>query len=163
MAQDWQKILSSNLVMILSADLLLMRIRRYAEKVMRTRTNRTEKLDLRLTATAKQALQSAAEATHKTVSDSFWRAHSHERMPRWPTVKCSGWMESDGRPSWRHWMHHQGRAPALRACSTSRALLSEFGSSGQAADRQARQGPLDGRIQLRISASQRLPATLRLW
>jgi len=33
------------------------------------RTNRTEKLDLRLTATAKRALQSAAEASHKTLSD----------------------------------------------------------------------------------------------
>ena len=33
------------------------------------RTNRTEKLDLRLTAQAKRALQSAAEATHKTLSD----------------------------------------------------------------------------------------------
>lgn len=34
-----------------------------------TRTNRTEKLDLRLTAAAKQALQTAAEASHKTLSD----------------------------------------------------------------------------------------------
>lgn len=34
-----------------------------------TRTNRTEKLDLRLTAAAKRALQSAAEASHKTLSD----------------------------------------------------------------------------------------------
>lgn len=36
---------------------------------MASRTNRTEKLDLRLTATAKRALQSAAQASHKTVSD----------------------------------------------------------------------------------------------
>jgi uncharacterized protein (DUF1778 family) len=36
---------------------------------MSTRTNRTEKLDLRLTANAKRALQSAAQATHKTLSD----------------------------------------------------------------------------------------------
>jgi uncharacterized protein (DUF1778 family) len=33
------------------------------------RTNRTEKLDLRLTPHAKQALRMAAEASHKTVSD----------------------------------------------------------------------------------------------
>jgi uncharacterized protein (DUF1778 family) len=33
------------------------------------RTNRTEKLDLRLTATAKRTLQNAAAASHKTVSD----------------------------------------------------------------------------------------------
>jgi uncharacterized protein (DUF1778 family) len=37
--------------------------------VTATRTNRTEKLDLRLTLTAKRALQTAAEATHKTLSD----------------------------------------------------------------------------------------------
>jgi uncharacterized protein (DUF1778 family) len=37
--------------------------------VASTRINRTEKLDLRLTATAKRALQTAAEATHKTLSD----------------------------------------------------------------------------------------------
>lgn len=36
---------------------------------MSTRTNRTEKLDLRLTRTAKRTLQSAAEASHKTLSD----------------------------------------------------------------------------------------------
>jgi uncharacterized protein (DUF1778 family) len=36
---------------------------------MRTRTNRSEKLDLRLTPNAKRALQSAAQATHKTLSD----------------------------------------------------------------------------------------------
>jgi uncharacterized protein (DUF1778 family) len=36
---------------------------------MRNRTNRTEKLDLRLTANAKRSLQSAAQATHKTLSD----------------------------------------------------------------------------------------------
>ncbi len=36
---------------------------------MRARTNRTEKLDLRLTPNAKRALQSAAQASHKTVSD----------------------------------------------------------------------------------------------
>ena len=36
---------------------------------MSARTNRTEKLDLRLTASAKRALQSAAQASHKTVSD----------------------------------------------------------------------------------------------
>jgi uncharacterized protein (DUF1778 family) len=36
---------------------------------MATRTNRAEKLDLRLTAHAKRALQSAAEASHKTLSD----------------------------------------------------------------------------------------------
>jgi uncharacterized protein (DUF1778 family) len=36
---------------------------------MNIRANRTEKLDLRLTAHAKRALQSAAEATHKTLSD----------------------------------------------------------------------------------------------
>ncbi|MCA1471156.1 DUF1778 domain-containing protein [Bradyrhizobium sp. IC3195] len=36
---------------------------------MRSRTNRTEKLDLRLTPNAKQALQTAAQATHKTLSD----------------------------------------------------------------------------------------------
>ena len=36
---------------------------------MSARTNRTEKLDLRLTANAKRALQSAAQATHKTLSD----------------------------------------------------------------------------------------------
>lgn len=34
-----------------------------------TRTNRTEKLDLRLTPAAKRALQSAAEASHKTLSE----------------------------------------------------------------------------------------------
>jgi uncharacterized protein (DUF1778 family) len=33
------------------------------------RMTRTEKIDLRLTAHAKRALQSAAEATHKTLSD----------------------------------------------------------------------------------------------
>lgn len=36
---------------------------------MATRVNRTEKLDLRLTANAKRALQHAAEASHKTLSD----------------------------------------------------------------------------------------------
>jgi uncharacterized protein (DUF1778 family) len=36
---------------------------------MSTRTNRTEKLDLRLTANAKRALQTAAQVTHKTLSD----------------------------------------------------------------------------------------------
>ncbi len=36
---------------------------------MATRTNRTQKLDLRLTVQAKRALQSAAEASHKTLSD----------------------------------------------------------------------------------------------
>jgi uncharacterized protein (DUF1778 family) len=36
---------------------------------MSARTNRTEKLDLRLTPNAKRALQSAAQASHKTVSD----------------------------------------------------------------------------------------------
>jgi uncharacterized protein (DUF1778 family) len=36
---------------------------------MTARTNRTEKLDLRLTANAKRALQSAAQASHKTLSD----------------------------------------------------------------------------------------------
>jgi uncharacterized protein (DUF1778 family) len=39
------------------------------EKRKTMRVNRTEKLDLRLTAQAKRALQSAAEATHKTLSD----------------------------------------------------------------------------------------------
>ncbi len=34
-----------------------------------TRTNRTEKLDLRITPAAKRTLQSAAEASHKTVSE----------------------------------------------------------------------------------------------
>ena len=33
------------------------------------RTNRTEKLDLRLTKSAKQTLQAAATAAHKTVSE----------------------------------------------------------------------------------------------
>jgi uncharacterized protein (DUF1778 family) len=36
---------------------------------MSARTNRTEKLDLRLTRTAKRTLQSAAEVSHKTLSD----------------------------------------------------------------------------------------------
>ncbi len=36
---------------------------------MTARTNRTAKLDLRLTESAKRALQTAAEATHKTLSD----------------------------------------------------------------------------------------------
>jgi uncharacterized protein (DUF1778 family) len=36
---------------------------------MATRTNRTEKLDLRLTPRARRVLQSAAEASHKTLSD----------------------------------------------------------------------------------------------
>jgi len=36
---------------------------------MTVRINRTEKLDLRLTPAAKGALQSAAEASHKTLSD----------------------------------------------------------------------------------------------
>ena len=36
---------------------------------MAARTNRTEKIDLRVTARAKRALQSAAEASHKTLSD----------------------------------------------------------------------------------------------
>jgi len=36
---------------------------------MSARTNRTEKLDLRLTPNAKRALQSAAQVTHKTLSD----------------------------------------------------------------------------------------------
>jgi uncharacterized protein (DUF1778 family) len=36
---------------------------------MATRTNRTAKLDLRLTPRAKRALQSAAEASQKTLSD----------------------------------------------------------------------------------------------
>ena len=36
---------------------------------MLARANRTEKLDLRLTAQAKRTLRSAAEATHKTVSE----------------------------------------------------------------------------------------------
>jgi uncharacterized protein (DUF1778 family) len=39
------------------------------EMVMSFRINRTEKLDLRLTARAKRTLQTAAEATHKTLSD----------------------------------------------------------------------------------------------
>jgi uncharacterized protein (DUF1778 family) len=33
------------------------------------RTNRTEKLEMRLTAQAKSTLQAAADATHKTLSD----------------------------------------------------------------------------------------------
>jgi uncharacterized protein (DUF1778 family) len=51
------------------------RSRQYGEKHraerfdMAARTNRTEKLDLRLTAQAKRALQSAAKATHKTLGD----------------------------------------------------------------------------------------------
>ena len=36
---------------------------------MAARTNRTEKIDLRVTARAKRALQSAAAASHKTLSD----------------------------------------------------------------------------------------------
>jgi uncharacterized protein (DUF1778 family) len=36
---------------------------------MSARTNRTEKLDLRLTSNAKRTLQSAAQASHKTLSD----------------------------------------------------------------------------------------------
>lgn len=36
---------------------------------MAARTNRTQKLDLRLTPNAKRALQNAAEASHKTLSD----------------------------------------------------------------------------------------------
>ena len=36
---------------------------------MSTRVNRTEKLDLRLTEGAKRAIQSAADASHKTLSD----------------------------------------------------------------------------------------------
>jgi uncharacterized protein (DUF1778 family) len=36
---------------------------------MSSRTNRTEKLDLRVTPNAKRALQNAAQATHKTLSD----------------------------------------------------------------------------------------------
>ncbi len=36
---------------------------------MTIRTNRTEKLDLRLTRTAKRTLQNAAQASHKTLSD----------------------------------------------------------------------------------------------
>lgn len=36
---------------------------------MAPRSNRTEKLDIRLTAAAKRALRTAAEASHKTVSD----------------------------------------------------------------------------------------------
>ena len=36
---------------------------------MNARANRTEKLDLRLTGAAKRTLQSAAEASHKTLSD----------------------------------------------------------------------------------------------
>jgi uncharacterized protein (DUF1778 family) len=36
---------------------------------MAARVNRTEKLDLRLTAQAKRTLQTAAAATHKTLSD----------------------------------------------------------------------------------------------
>jgi uncharacterized protein (DUF1778 family) len=36
---------------------------------MTTRVNRTEKLDLRLTAAAKRAIQNAADASHKTLSD----------------------------------------------------------------------------------------------
>jgi uncharacterized protein (DUF1778 family) len=36
---------------------------------MTARVNRTEKLDLRLTAAAKRAIQSAADASHKTLSD----------------------------------------------------------------------------------------------
>jgi uncharacterized protein (DUF1778 family) len=36
---------------------------------MPVRTNRTEKLDLRLTPHAKRALQSAAQVSHKTLSD----------------------------------------------------------------------------------------------
>ena len=36
---------------------------------MAVRTNRTEKIDLRLTLRAKRALQSAAEASHRTLSD----------------------------------------------------------------------------------------------
>lgn len=36
---------------------------------MATRANRTEKIDIRLTSGAKQALRMAAEASHKTVSD----------------------------------------------------------------------------------------------
>jgi uncharacterized protein (DUF1778 family) len=37
--------------------------------IMVQRTNRTEKLDLRLTRAAKQTLQAAASAAHKSVSD----------------------------------------------------------------------------------------------
>jgi uncharacterized protein (DUF1778 family) len=40
-----------------------------ASTMATARTNRTEKLDLRLTPRAKQALRMAAEASHKTVSD----------------------------------------------------------------------------------------------
>lgn len=36
---------------------------------MAARTNRTEKLDLRLTSRAKRALRSAAEASHKSLSE----------------------------------------------------------------------------------------------
>jgi uncharacterized protein (DUF1778 family) len=36
---------------------------------MAPRTKRTEKIDIRLTAAAKRALRTAAEASHKTVSD----------------------------------------------------------------------------------------------
>jgi uncharacterized protein (DUF1778 family) len=57
-------------------------IRRCGEEMrMATRTNRTERLDLHLTAQAKRALQSAAEASHKTLNDfvlesALARAHS---------------------------------------------------------------------------------------
>ena len=40
-----------------------------AGEKIRMGINRTEKIDLRLTAQAKRALQSAAAATHKTLSD----------------------------------------------------------------------------------------------
>jgi uncharacterized protein (DUF1778 family) len=39
------------------------------QRTIHMRMNRTEKIDLRLTAQAKRALLSAAEATHKTLSD----------------------------------------------------------------------------------------------
>ena len=57
---------------------------------MAARTNRTEKLDLRLTAQAKRALQSAAKATHKTLGDFGSKARLPARTVCWPTGKYSG-------------------------------------------------------------------------
>jgi uncharacterized protein (DUF1778 family) len=39
------------------------------DSTMAPRANRTEKIDIRLTAAAKRALRTAAEASHKTVSE----------------------------------------------------------------------------------------------
>ena len=52
---------------------------------MLERTTRSEKLDLRVTRGAKQALQAAAAASHRSVSEFVLRARWHEPTRHLPT------------------------------------------------------------------------------